>query len=190
MIVRRVAALALIAPMPWLATAATAHADFTPGAPGLGDPFFPRAGNGGYDVSKYDIALDYTPKSNLLGGRTRLTATATQDLSSFDLDYRGPRIGSVKLAGAKARFERDGQELAITPAAPIASGTVFTVAVEYRGHPHYVQDPDGSKDGWVQTDDGACVGGEPPGAPTWFPCNDYPTDKAQVSIEVTVPKGL
>ena len=28
------------------------------GAPGAGDPYFPLAGNGGYDVSNYDLTLD------------------------------------------------------------------------------------------------------------------------------------
>ena len=41
--------------------AAPASAAFTPGAAGLGDPFFPRAGNGGYDVAHYDIDLNYIP---------------------------------------------------------------------------------------------------------------------------------
>ena len=31
-------------------SAAPAAADFTPGADGAGDPFYPQAGNGGYDV--------------------------------------------------------------------------------------------------------------------------------------------
>ena len=28
---------------------------FTPGAPGAGDPFFPLAGNGGYEVRHYSL---------------------------------------------------------------------------------------------------------------------------------------
>ena len=33
----------------------------SPGGPGAGDPYFPLAGNGGYDVKHYDLTLDYTP---------------------------------------------------------------------------------------------------------------------------------
>jgi len=33
-------------------------ASFTPGSDGLGDPMFPLAGNGGYDVSNYSLTLD------------------------------------------------------------------------------------------------------------------------------------
>jgi aminopeptidase N len=33
------------------------------------------------------------------------------------------------------------------------------------------------------------VASEPTGSPTWFPCNDYPTDKATYRFRVTVPRG-
>ena len=29
---------------------------YSPGAPGIGDPYFPLEGNGGYDVQHYDLA--------------------------------------------------------------------------------------------------------------------------------------
>lgn len=36
----------------------------TPGAPGIGDPYFPTDGNGGYDVTHYDlITVDYQPNN-------------------------------------------------------------------------------------------------------------------------------
>ena len=33
----------------------------TTGAPGLSDPYFPKAGNGGYDVTHYALTLTTTP---------------------------------------------------------------------------------------------------------------------------------
>ena len=51
-------------------------------------------------------------------------------------------------------------------------------------------DPDESIEGWVPTDDGAVVVGEPQGSPGWFPCNDNPQDKATYDFAVTVPAGL
>ena len=44
---------------------------YTAGAPGSGDAYFPFAGNGGYDVLHYDLALRYTPPTNpaVLAGR-------------------------------------------------------------------------------------------------------------------------
>ncbi|MCL2553236.1 MAG: M1 family peptidase, partial [Actinomycetia bacterium] len=47
-----------------------------PGAPGIGDPYYPTYGNGGYDVSHYDLNLRYTPATDTLTGTTTLTATA------------------------------------------------------------------------------------------------------------------
>jgi aminopeptidase N len=91
--------------------------------------------------------------------------------------------------GEKARFVRRGQELKITPGHGLRKGKGFQVRVRYRGHPKPVIDPDGAKDGWIPTGDGAYVASEPQGAPSWFPCNDYPTDKATYRIRVTVPKG-
>jgi aminopeptidase N len=158
---------------------APAWADnFTPGSRGLGDPFFPDAGNGGYDVSHYSLDLSYQPSTNQLSGTATITATATQNLSRFDLDLRGFSISRLDVAGRSATFARDGQELIITPRVGIRSGTSFTVIVGYSGTPSVVTDPDNSIEGWVPTDDGAFVVGEPQGSPAWYPANDNPRDKA------------
>ena len=65
-----------------LLAAAPASAAFTPGSAGLGDPFFPRAGNGGYEVAHYDLDLDYRPATGKLAATARIRARATQDLSA------------------------------------------------------------------------------------------------------------
>jgi hypothetical protein len=118
-------------------------------------------GNGGYDVRHYSLQLGYEPQNNALDARAVISARATQDLSRFDLDLRGLHVGQVTVGGDPAAFERDGQELVITPAAGIRSGRAFEVAVEYDGHPNPIIDPDKSKDGWIPTDDGAFVVNEP-----------------------------
>jgi aminopeptidase N len=165
-------------------------ATFTPGSAGLGDPFFPNAGNGGYDVSHYSLTLGYEPAQDQLTGTAVVTATATQDLSSFDLDLRGFSISRLLVNGAAASFTRDGQELVITPSAGLVSGSTFTVTVDYAGTPPIITDPDGSIEGFVPTDDGAFVVGEPQGSPGWYPVNDNPRDKATYDFSVTVPDGL
>src|SRR5688500_7910362 len=38
----------------------------SPGADGLGDPYFPTLGNGGYDARHYDLALDWQPDEGRL----------------------------------------------------------------------------------------------------------------------------
>jgi aminopeptidase N len=172
-----------------LALPAVGRAAFVKGSPGLGDPYFPRAGNGGYDVESYYLRLRYRPGTNRLRAVATIRATAIENLSRFDLDFRHLRIQRLRVNGERARFVRRGQELVITPRHGLRNGKEFKVRVRYRGHPRPVIDPDGAKDGWIPTDDGAFVASEPQGAPSWFPCNDYPTDKARYRIRVTVPKG-
>jgi aminopeptidase N len=166
-------------------------ATFTPGSSGLGDPFFPNAGNGGYDVSHYSLTLGYEPGTNQLAGTAVITATATQDLSRFNLDLRGFSISRLLVNGAAASFTREGEhELVITPSAGLLDGNTFTVTIDYAGTPQVVTDPDQSNEGWVPTDDGAFVVGEPQGSPAWYPANDNPRDKATYEFSVTVPEGL
>jgi aminopeptidase N len=119
-----------------LCAAAAAADGFTPGAAGLGDPFFPNAGNGGYDVSHYSLALAYEPSSNQLSGTATITARATQDLSSFDLDLRGFTISRLLVNGQAATSARSGeQELVITPADGLRTGSTSRSRSTTRARP-------------------------------------------------------
>jgi aminopeptidase N len=166
-----------------------ASAGFTAGSDGLGDPFFPQGGNGGYDVSNYALKLGYDPSSRVLTGSAVVTAAATQNLSRFDLDLRGFTVSRVAVNGVSASYTRSGQELVITPAAGLVQGKTFTVAVDYAGTPEVITDPDQSIEGWVPTADGAFVVGEPQGSPGWYPVNDTPFDKATFDFSITVPQS-
>src|ERR687886_1713862 len=187
---RRLLRAAMVVGALLLAPSALAAGGFAPGSAGLGDPMFPLAGNGGYDVSNYSLTLDYAQPTNQLTGVAVITARATQNLSQFDLDLRGFTITQLLVNGAAASFSRDGQELVITPGAGLVQGKTFTVRVGYSGTPAVVTDPDDSIEGWVPTDDGAFVVGEPQGSPAWYPVNDNPRDKATFTFVVTVPAGI
>src|SRR3979411_2361829 len=77
-----------------------------PGAAGVGDSYYPLAGNGGYDVAHYDLRLTYEPATDLLSGTTTISATTTQDLSSFNLDF-GLKVKWVRVNNAPAKFTND-----------------------------------------------------------------------------------
>ncbi|MEW5352411.1 M1 family metallopeptidase [Streptomyces sp. 16-176A] len=159
----------------------------TPGGSGLHDPYFPKAGNGGYDVAHYDLALDYDPAAHRLTGTAVITARATQDLSAFDLDLKGLDVRDVSVEGKAARFHRAGQELTVRPHGELDEGETFTTTVRYSGAPETVVDPGGAKEGWLRTGDGAVALGQPVGSMAWFPGNDHPSDKAAYDISVSLP---
>lgn len=187
---RRPAPLLLGALLLLLSTSCTgAQKTATPGAPGVADPLFPKLGNGGYDVTRYRLALDYAPATHRLRGTARITARATQALSSFHLDLAGLRVRDTTVNGRPARTARDGTEVTLTPATALPEGRTFTATVVYDGEPKTLTDPDGSKEGWLRTADGAVGLGEPTGSMTWFPGNNHPSDKAAYDISVTVPRG-
>ncbi len=169
--------------------AAPAAAQFTPGAAGGGDAFYPSGGNGGYDVTNYAVKLDYEPRNEQLAGDVTITARATQDLSSFNLDLRGFNVATVTVNGSPAGFTRKGQELTITPASGLRRNRDFTARIVYSGHVNNVRDPDHARDGWIPTEDGAYVVNEPQGTPSWLPVNDSLKDFATWDFTVTVPKG-
>ncbi|MFD7303498.1 M1 family metallopeptidase [Streptomyces pharetrae] len=171
-------------------TACGGGVEGTPGGSGVRDPYFPKAGNGGYDVTHYALTLDYTPDSRRLTGRAVVTARATQPLSALNLDLDGMEVRSVTVDGTAARWNRTGQELTVRPADDLGEGTTFRVTVRYEGTPVTVTDPDGSEEGWLPTADGALALGEPVGSMAWFPGNHHPSDKAAYDLAVTVPRGL
>lgn len=159
-----------------------------PGAPGLGDTYFPDYGNGGYDVEHYDVRLRYEPTSDRLTGTTTILATATQDLSSFNLDFLLD-VESVRVNGWEAGTSTAGvHELVVTPARTITCGQQLTIVVRYAGIPS--QTPVGGYTGWTRTADGALAVNEPESAWWWFPSNDHPLDKATFDISVSVPTGV
>ncbi len=163
----------------------------TPGATGVGDPYFPDAGNAGYDVERYVLDLTWDPAGEHLEGVTTITATATQPLSSFALDLVGLDVSRVVVDGERARAERrDDRDLVVTPAAPIADGALFESVVDYGGSPAAIGGADPVDPGWWGDGDEVYVASEPDGAATFFPSNDHPSDKAAYEIRVTVPDGL
>ena len=163
----------------------------TPGAPGVGDPYYPELGNGGFDVGHYDLTLTVDVSAQRLDGVASITATATQALSSFDLDLVGLDVATVTVDGAPATFVHEGHELVITPARALADGMAFTTAVTYGGSPQPGFIPGlNVKSGWIWHDGGSYVLAEPDAAATWFPSNDHPLDKASYTFHVQAPPDL
>ena len=165
----------------------------TVGAAGIGDPYYPTAGNGGYQIDSYNINLSYDPDSNTLQSTAAMagTVTSTDGLTQFNLDLQPTmKVTEVTVGGAAATFDQQDAELVITPATELAANAPLEVQVTYGGEPGLV--PGGtsglSDGGWYRTSSGgAFVAGEPTGASAWYPVNEHPADTATFEVTATVP---
>jgi aminopeptidase N len=141
-------------------------------------------GNSGYRVAHYDLELDYKIGPNRLAARAKITAVATEALSRFNLDLAGFKVGGVIVNGRAAKFTRRAEKLVVKPARPLPGDAEFTVEVRYSGNPRPIGGRWGDI-GWDELTDGVLVASQPIGAPSWFPCNDHPADKASYRIALT-----
>ena len=152
------------------------------------DRYVPNSGNHGYRTTHYDLELTYRLSANRLAGTARIDAVATEQLNRFSLDLVGLAVSRVSVDGKRAeKFEVRGGKLLIAPRNPIADGDAFRVEVGYAGNPRPISGLWGEV-GWEELRDGTLVASQPNGAPSWFPCNDHPSDKASYRLSITADK--
>ena len=131
----------------------------TVGNSGIGDPYYPLAGNGGYQVDSYNINLSYDPDSNALQSTAQIKGAVTgpDGLSQFNLDLQPTMtVSAVTVNGAPATFEHDDAELVITPATLLPAQSDLAVEVTYAGQPGPIPGGTGggSDGGWYRTESG------------------------------------
>jgi aminopeptidase N len=173
-----------------LAMALLGAAGSTAAAPKGGEePFFPHAGDRGYDALHYHVRLVYS-RAGTIKAVMAMRATARTRLKRLTLDLDGLRVSQVKVDGGGERWNRGHDKLVVHLLDPIPKGERFKLTVFYAGRPRTVVDEDGSPEGWYPTADGAFAVGEPQGTAAWLPCNNVPADKASFEAELIVPAGL
>jgi aminopeptidase N len=199
-----------VAPAPVGTPVSVAASDLVSHVPGQVDPplqgvarigddrTLSGTGTGAIDVSHYDLALDLTGAGGSLRGVATIDANAvtaigpTSSTRTVDLDLAGETVDGVTIGDQTARSHLEGTVLHIVPPTAIAAGAPFRIAVRYHGTPRArpTSALPGISIGWEHGSGGSVVLAEPDGAPTWFPDNDHPLDKATFAISVTVPKPL
>jgi aminopeptidase N len=153
------------------------------------DRYVPHRGDTRYRVTRYELDLDYRPSTNALVGRALLTVEPRVLLDTLDLDLVGLGVDDVRVAGRRpARYRHRGSRLTVTLGSPAPAGAPLLVQVRYSGSPAPQRGPWGEV-GWEELTDGVLVAGQPDGAPTWFPCNDHPADKATYRTTVRTESG-
>lgn len=131
-----------------------------------------------YDVKYYDLwmRVNTTLPRRIFGKATMRAQVVSASLDSCLLNFRGSlTVNSVKVNGVAAGFVRNGAQNTITislnGAKPL--GTVFETYIDYEGAP-------GGAFTFSTMGSGISVStlSEPYGARTWWPCKDWPDDKA------------
>ncbi|MCC3777392.1 M1 family metallopeptidase [Streptomyces sp. UNOB3_S3] len=150
--------------------------------------YFPGHGSTAFHVSRYRLRLDWRPGSGRVLADAALTVVPTCPLDTLDLDLARLRVTRATVAGTAVAFRHRKKKLRLGPERPLPAGEPVEVTVAYRGVPRPVGLP-GLDDaaGWFRTRDGVRVASEPVGAPSWYPCNDRPDDKAAYRFEITAP---
>ena len=151
----------------------------------MSGPYIPDHGDDSYDVTHYRLGLGYKLIGNRLAGDAVLTCLARTDTTSVTLDLAGLRVSKVLLDGKATRFTHRGSRLEV--AAQLAADQEFELRVKYDGSPSTLKARDLDDAGWEELADGVIVAAQPHGAPTWFPCNDRPSNKATYAITMAAP---
>ena len=150
------------------------------------DPYLPGHGDRSWSAAHYALDLDYDLAGNQLRAEAVIDAVAEEDLTRVVLDLAGLDVAKVTVDGRPpAKYATRSGRLVVTLRAPIAERAAFRVVVKYAGAPKPLIDKHHGDAGWEELTDGVIVAAQPHGAPTWFPCNDRPDDKASYSITVT-----
>lgn len=155
----------------------------------VNERYVPHHGDATWDATHYDLRLTYGPESNRLDGRAQIHGVARAPLTTITLDLYRLRARKIAIDGkSPKKYAHKNSRLVLTPAKPISAGSSFRIAITWSGSPSPMPGLDGDA-GWEELADGAIVASQPHGAPSWYPCNDRPSNKATYALEVGVPVG-
>ncbi|MBE7492878.1 MAG: HEAT repeat domain-containing protein [Planctomycetes bacterium] len=138
---------------------------------------------------KLEIAPDFERKS--ITGTAHLTVAPINDGTTLlDLDACEMQIAAVRADGKPVNWHHDGEKLTVNFGRELAPDRDITIAVDYSATPrrgaYFVGPdrdyPDKHREFWTQ--------GQDEDSRYWFPCFDYPNEKATTEIIARVPKGM
>lgn len=159
--------------------------------PGIRDSYTGVYFNLGFHVRHYNLALQYRVSSNFLQGTAVLSMDNYLPLRELTLDLvpqlRVSRVMAQGIGGLGIEVKKFSQahgKLRIVFAATIPVDQQFVLSIAYSGKPTAVRTVWGTL-GWEELENGSLVASQPNGAPSWFPCDDTPDEKAFYDITVT-----
>ena len=145
-----------------------------------------------YDAIHYTIDVAINPTTKLIDGRVlaRITPLAGTITSiDFDADNVLTVSGVRRSAGDTLEWVRSTDLLTVSIPAGISITDTITIEILYSGSPNAADDPGlffGNAGGYPLVYSLS----EPWSARSWWPCKDYPDDKATFDLYFSVPISL
>lgn len=145
-----------------------------------------------YDAVHYTLDIAVNPATKLVEGSVRIEALPLAPaLASIDLDLDPAlSVSDVRSrAGSSIEWLRAGDVLTVYLPAPAAAGDTIAVDVYYSGYPATAAEPGM----FFSSAAGAPLVytlSEPWSARAWWPCKDYPDDKATFDLSFSVPQTI
>src|SRR5262245_30445546 len=138
---------------------------------------------------RLDLSFDFDAK-RVHGRCTTTFAPINDGIECFELDAVELTIHRVQLGKTPLAFTHDGRKLRITLDRAYRDGEDVTIEIDYDAQPRRglyfigpdATHPDKPQEIWTQ--------GEDEDSRYWFPCHDYPNQRATSEIIATAPKGM
>ena len=146
---------------------------------GTATPAF--AGERPYSVEHYAARIEPDLRTKTLTGRVRIDLTVqAAAVETLEFDRGELEVSRVSIDGAARPFTIDAAHLLVRLAGPSRAGAHMRMAVEYHGAPRSGLEfaPDLSQIYTIFS------------TSQWLVCNDIPSDKATIDLELVLPAGL
>ncbi|MBS1492393.1 MAG: M1 family metallopeptidase [Bacteroidetes bacterium] len=140
------------------------------------------------DVLNYSIDVDFTnnfkpQRSYVFTGNVKIKVKALEDINSLVLNANNASLKIENVSTAATSFTHEKNEVKISLDRTYQKDEEFEIGIGY-SHTNYFDTAFYVGKGIVYTD---C---EPEGARCWYPCKDFPDDKALFEIKGKVPAGV
>ncbi|UNK44756.1 M1 family metallopeptidase [Arthrobacter sulfonylureivorans] len=157
--------------------------------PAIPDAYTPGSGSAAFAVDHYDLELECRLAANRLSGRAVLTGRTLTSTARLELDLVGLQAAKVSVNGQRpAKCTQRNGKLLLDLNQELPASATLSINIRYAGTPRPRRSAWGEV-GWEELTDGVMVAGQPNGAPTWFPCNDHPSQKSSYRISFTTDAG-
>jgi len=140
------------------------------------------------DIFKYNLSFDLYPEDKTIIASAVITGQVLdQNIKSIDLNfYDNFKITKLLLNGIASEYENDGTTLSIPY--NFSGSREFKIEIDYEGTPKKAG-LDGFVFGKRNGESLVYNLSEPNFSSTWFPCNDLPTDKSFLEMNITNDSG-